>query len=98
MPRSTGARTRCTRAAGETRRCSRLPRSRSAYPRSRWIKDAAALDLEIRQASGQAPAVDTAGTDDLKLMALGGLMNADPARALPLIKQMLARVADRCRA
>jgi tetratricopeptide (TPR) repeat protein len=64
---------------------------RSAYPRSRWIKDAAALDLEIRQASGQAPAVDTAGTDDLKLMALGGLMNADPARALPLIKQMLAR-------
>ena len=64
---------------------------RSAYPRSRWIKDAAALDLEIRQASGQAPAVDAAGTDDLKLMALGGLMNADPARALPLIKQMLAR-------
>ena len=64
---------------------------RSAYPRSRWIKDAAALDLEIRQASGQAAAVDAEGTDDLKLLALGGLMNADPARALPLIKQMLAR-------
>ena len=64
---------------------------RSAYPRSRWMKDAAALDLEIRQASGQAPPVDAEGTDDLKLMALGGLMNADPARALPLIKQMLAR-------
>ena len=31
------------------------------------------------------------GSDDLKLLALGGLMNADPARALPLIKQMLAR-------
>ena len=64
---------------------------RSAYPRSRWIKDATALDLEIRQASGQAAAVDAAGSDDLKLLALGGLMNADPARALPLIKQMLAR-------
>ena len=64
---------------------------RSAYPRSRWMKDAAALDLEIRQESGQAPPVDAAGSDDLKLMALGGLMNADPARALPLIKQMLAR-------
>jgi hypothetical protein len=64
---------------------------KSSYPRSRWMKDAAALDLEIRQASGQAPSVDAAGSDDLKLMALGGLMNADPARALPIIKQMLAR-------
>jgi tetratricopeptide (TPR) repeat protein len=64
---------------------------RSAYPRSRWMKDAAALDLEIRQASGQAPAPPAEGSDDLKLLALGGLMNADPARALPLIKQMLAR-------
>jgi hypothetical protein len=64
---------------------------RSAYPRSRWMKDAAALDLEIRQASGQAPAPAAEGSDDLKLLALGGLMNADPARALPLIKQMLAR-------
>ena len=57
-----------------------------------------ALDLEIRQESGQAPAPDAAGSDDLKLMALGGLMNADPARALPLIKQMLARSADADRA
>jgi tetratricopeptide (TPR) repeat protein len=64
---------------------------KSAYPRSRWIKDATALDLEIRQASGQAPSVDAGASDDLKLMALGGLMNADPARALPLIKQMLAK-------
>ena len=64
---------------------------RAAYPRSRWMKDAAALDLEIRQASGQAPAPAAEGSDDLKLLALGGLMNADPARALPLIKQMLAR-------
>jgi tetratricopeptide (TPR) repeat protein len=63
---------------------------KAAYPRSRWMKDAAALDLEIRQASGQAPGPVTEGSDDLKLLALGGLMNADPARALPLIKQMLA--------
>ena len=63
---------------------------KSTYPRSRWLKDAVALDLEIRQASGQAPVVDTTDSDELRLMALGGLMNADPDRALPLIKQLLA--------
>jgi HEAT repeat protein len=64
---------------------------KSGYPKSRWLKDARALDLEIRQASGQTPRVAAdAGDDDLKLMALGGLMNADPARAMPLITQMLS--------
>jgi len=63
---------------------------KSRYPRSRWTKDAGALDLEIRQASGQAPRPESAESDDLKLMALGGLMNADPARAVGIIKEMLA--------
>jgi HEAT repeat protein len=63
---------------------------KTTYPQSRWLKDARALDLEIRQASGQPPTPETVDTDDLKLMALGGLMQADPARALPIIKQMLA--------
>jgi len=63
---------------------------RSAYPASRWVKDAGALELEIRQASGQPPAVSDGTSDDLKLMALGGLMTADPARALPIITQMLS--------
>jgi HEAT repeat protein len=62
----------------------------TTYPQSRWLKDARALDLEIRQASGQPAAPETADTDDLKLMALGGLMQADPARAIPIIKQLLA--------
>jgi HEAT repeat protein len=67
---------------------------KTAYPRSRWMKDARALDLEIRQASGQPATPEDADSDDLKLMALGGLMNADPARALPIIKQMLAGTAN----
>jgi HEAT repeat protein len=64
---------------------------RSTYPKSRWLKDSRALELEIRQASGQTPRVPAeAGDEELKLMALGGLMNADPARAMPLITQMLS--------
>lgn len=63
---------------------------RSGYPKSRWLRDARALELEIRQASGQTAVPERNGDDDLKLMALGGLMNADPERALPLVEQMLA--------
>jgi hypothetical protein len=62
---------------------------RSGYPKSRWLRDARALEVEIRQASGQT-AVSANGDDDLKLMALNGLMQADPDRALPLVEQMLA--------
>jgi hypothetical protein len=63
---------------------------RSGYPKSRWLRDARALEVEIRQASGQTAVPERNGDDDLKLMALGGLMNADPERALPLVEQMLA--------
>jgi HEAT repeat protein len=72
---------------------------KSGYPKSRWLRDARALEVEIRQASGQAAVPDRAyewrrgseaGDEDLKLMALGGLMNADPDRALPLVEQMLS--------
>ena len=63
---------------------------KSGYPKSRWLRDARALEAEIRQASGQATVPERNGDEDLKLMALGGLMNADPDRALPLVEQLLA--------
>ncbi len=62
---------------------------RAAHPSSRWLRDARALELEIKQASGQAAVPDSGGDDELKLMALGGLMHADPERALPMVEQML---------
>lgn len=62
---------------------------RTAHPSSRWLRDARALEIEIKQAGGQ-DAVPDKGDDELKLMALGGLMNADPERALPLLEKMLS--------
>jgi HEAT repeat protein len=62
---------------------------KTGYPQSRWQRERRALELEIRQASGQTPQVDAEDSDELKLMALSGLMNADPARAMPLITQIL---------
>ena len=71
---------------------------KAGYPQSRWLRDARALEVEIHQATdalsalstvGQTPASSNADNDELKLLALSGLMQSDPQRALPLVKQML---------
>jgi HEAT repeat protein len=61
---------------------------RKRFPQSRWAKDAQALDVEIRQASGQSVSPDQAN-EELKLLALRGLMSSDPDRAIPMIEQLL---------
>jgi tetratricopeptide (TPR) repeat protein len=57
---------------------------------SRWLRDAKALELEIRQATGQPVTPESQNDDELKLMALRGLMQSDAERAMPIIEQMLA--------
>ena len=57
---------------------------------SRWIRDARALDVELRQASGQTVAPESQNDEELKLMALRGIMQSDPDQALPVIEKMLA--------
>jgi HEAT repeat protein len=59
------------------------------YPRSSWINDAKALEIEIHGASGQAGAAVADGDENLKLIAINGLMNSDPERAVPLLQQLL---------
>jgi tetratricopeptide (TPR) repeat protein len=56
---------------------------------SRWLRDVKALDVELRQASGQKVSPESESDDELKLMALRGLMNSDPDQALPVIAKML---------
>jgi len=62
---------------------------KKAYPQSRWTKDADALAMEIRQNSGTKPNPDAVGDEELKLLALQGLMNSDPSKAVPLIEKVL---------
>jgi hypothetical protein len=59
------------------------------FARSGWLKDARALELEVRQASGQAVSPDAQPDEELKLLALRGLMQSDPDRALPMIETLL---------
>jgi hypothetical protein len=67
-----------------------LSKFKAAYPASRWLNDAQALQLELRLTSGQKVAPESVGgDDDLKLMALSGLMGSDPERALPILEKTL---------
>jgi HEAT repeats len=60
------------------------------FSESRWLKDAKALGLEIRRAAGQDVSPDALADDDIKLLALRGLMQSDPDRAVPMVEQVLA--------
>jgi hypothetical protein len=59
------------------------------FPQSRWQKDASALELEVRQSSGQSVHPEAQGDEELKIMALRGIMNTDPESAIPLLSKRL---------
>lgn len=56
----------------------------SGYPSSRWKNDAKALEVEIRQPSPASQA-----DEDLKLLALNGLVQNEPESAVPLLEKIL---------
>src|ERR1700730_7396267 len=62
---------------------------KSRFPQSRWQKDAAALEIEVRQSSGQPVHPEGQKDDELKMLALHGIMNSDPERAMPLLGKVL---------
>jgi len=62
---------------------------RSAYPKSQWLKDAGALEVEVKQASGQPVNVAAQSDDEYKLLALRSVMDSDPDRAIPIVEKML---------
>lgn len=59
------------------------------FPQSRWQKDAAALEIEVRQSSGQPPNPEAQKNDELRMLALQGLINSDPERAIPFLGKLL---------
>jgi tetratricopeptide (TPR) repeat protein len=66
-----------------------IERLRREHPQSRWLKEAQALEVEIRQRGGEKPDLDGMADDELKIMALSGLLNAHPEEALPLLEKLL---------
>jgi HEAT repeat protein len=58
------------------------------YPKSRYVGDAKALEVEVRSRSGGVdPAQES--DEDLKLLALQSLQNSDAEQAVPLLQKVL---------
>ena len=68
---------------------SAISELRTNYASSRWLDDARALEIEIKQASGKTVGPESADDEEMKLMALNGLLSSDPDRALPLLEKLL---------
>ena len=66
---------------------------RRDYPKSRWLNDAQALEVEVKQSSGKPVSPAEESNEDLKLIAINGLMSADPAKAVPLLEGILKGTA-----
>ena len=62
---------------------------KARFPQSRWQRDAGALEIEVRQGTGQPSRPELQGDEELKMLAIQGLMNSDPERAMPMIEKVL---------
>jgi HEAT repeat protein len=69
----------------------------TAYPSSRYLRQAQALDMEVRRRAGQPVSPDTQPDDELKLIAVNSLMMSDPDRAIPELEKLLQNGSPRVR-
>jgi len=66
-----------------------LDKLKRRFPNSRWLKEAQALEIEVRQAAGNPADPDQQADDELKLIAINALLHVEPERALPMIEKLL---------
>jgi HEAT repeat protein len=62
---------------------------RQQFPSSDWLNDAQALAAEIQQQRGKPLDPNAQADDEIKLLAINGLGNSDPERAVPLLEKIL---------
>jgi len=68
---------------------STLLQLQKSYPKSKWVEDGKTLEVEIRQSAGQTIEPEHVDEEDVKLMAINGLMNSDPERAIPILEGII---------
>jgi tetratricopeptide (TPR) repeat protein len=78
------------KAGKPTDALSTLQDLRSRYPKSDWIDDAAAMEVEIRGTTGSPVAPERLDDEELKMIAISSLMGTDPDRAIGLLEKMLS--------
>ena len=78
-----------SRLGRSTEGLATLAELEKSHPKSGWLNDAKALAAEMRQAAGQPVRPETEDDEELKLLALNGLMHSEPESALPLVEKIL---------
>ena len=74
-------------AASALSTCGEL---RQRYPKSRWIEECGALEIEIRGKSGDPVPPQAEPDENLKLLALNALMQQDQAQVVPILQKILS--------
>ncbi len=67
----------------------RIDELRKQFPTSAWLKDARALELEVRAQTGLLVNPGAESDPDLKLMALNVMVQSRPGTAVPAVQQVL---------
>lgn len=62
---------------------------RQVYPKSNWLKECNALEIEIHGKTGNPVQPQAEQDEDLKLLALNSLMQSGDANALPILQHIL---------
>lgn len=73
-------------AANALNTCAEL---RKGFPKSRWLDECGALEIEIHGKSGHPVSPQAEPNEDLKLLALNALMQQDQAQAMPILEKIL---------
>jgi tetratricopeptide (TPR) repeat protein len=66
-----------------------LKEMQKRHPDSRWLEQALALELEVKDAMGTPVSPAATPDEELKLLALNGLLNTDAEQALPMLEKMI---------
>jgi HEAT repeat protein len=64
------------------------------YEKSRYLTQAKQLEAEVRRDTGQPARPDNESDDDLKLMAINGLIESNAEQAIPLLQKLLDGTAS----
>jgi hypothetical protein len=64
------------------------------YPQSRWRKDGDALEIEVRQSTAQPVNPESQSDEELKTLALQGVMKSDPQRGIQIVEKQLNGTAS----
>src|SRR5690348_2954939 len=73
------------KSGNKTQALATIDALRKGYPQSRWLKDAGALELEMKGTANP----DAISDEEMKLLAIQSMMNSDPEKVVPLLDKII---------